>query len=91
MSRQEERAPITIQRAAKRAGVELYVAHHFVHVGMMDEDLTDRDLAELRRVRRLMALGINLPGVEVILRMRRRMQELQAELERLQRRTGSWN
>ena len=86
MSRQEERVSITITRAAERAGVRLYVARRCVDVGLVEEGLTERDLAELRRVRRLMALGINLPGVEVILRMRRRIESLQEELTRLQRR-----
>ena len=76
---------ITISKAAQRAGVELYVVRHCVEVGLMEEEMTERDLAELRRVRRLMTLGINLPGVEVILRMRRRIRELQAEVIRLEK------
>ena len=87
MVRREERTEITIRKAAERAGVQVHVARHCVEVGLMDRALTDRDLAELRRVRRLMALGINLPGIEVILRMRRRIQTLQAELRELERRT----
>jgi len=80
-----ESTSITIRTAAQRAGLDVYVVRHCVEVGLMEESLTERDLVELRRVRRLMTLGINLPGVEVILRMRRRIQELQAELARLQR------
>lgn len=80
-----ESRSITIRTAARRAGVDVYVVRHCVEVGLMEEDLSERDLAELRRVRRLMGLGINLPGVEVILRMRRRIQNLQAELARLKR------
>jgi len=87
MVRREERTEITIRKAAERAGVQVHVARHCVEVGLMDRALTDRDLAELRRVRRLMALGINLPGIEVILRMRRQIQTLQAELRELERRT----
>lgn len=83
--RREERTSITIKKAAQRAGIEVHVARHCVEVGLMHEELTERDLAELRRVRRLMALGINLPGIEVILRMRRRIEELQRELIRLER------
>jgi len=77
--------PISISKAARRIGVDVYVVRHCVEVDLVEEELTERDLAELRRIRRLMALGINLPGVEVILRMRRRIQELQAEVIRLER------
>ena len=76
---------ITIRKAARRAGVDVYVVRHCVEVGLMGEKLTERHLAELRRVRRLLTLGINLAGVEVILRMRQRIQELQAEVVRLER------
>jgi DNA-binding transcriptional MerR regulator len=55
-------------------------------VGVTEAELTEDDVAELRRVRRLMSLGINLPGVEVILRMRRRIKDLEAEIARLERR-----
>lgn len=85
MSEPERRTTISITRAAQQAGVEVYVVRHCVEVGLLEEDLTEQNLAELRRVRRLMTLGINLPGVEVVLRMRRRIQELQAEVIRLER------
>jgi DNA-binding transcriptional MerR regulator len=81
---------ITITKAARRAGVDVYVVRHCVEIGLMEEELTERDLAELRRVRRLMTLGINMPGVEVILRMRRRIQDLQAEVARLESLVRSW-
>jgi len=89
MTRREERTSIAIKKAADRTGVEVRVARHCVEIGLMDDALAERDLAELRRVRRLMALGINLPGVEVILRMRRRIEALQAELTELERRNRS--
>jgi DNA-binding transcriptional MerR regulator len=76
---------MSISRAAQQAGVEVYVVRHCVKVGLVEERLTEQDLAELRRVRRLMTLGINLPGAEVVLRMRRRIRELQAEVIRLER------
>lgn len=80
-----QRSSISIGKAAERAGVDVYVVRHCVEVGLIAEDLDEQNLPELRRVRRLMSLGINLPGVEVILRMRRRIQELQAEVIRLER------
>lgn len=88
MSKKRETTYITISRAARRAGVETAVVRHCVEVGLVNEKLIEDDLAELRRVRRLTALGVNLPGAEIILRMRRRIEELQAELARLQGRLG---
>ena len=85
----EQRTSITIKKAAQRAGVEVRVARHCVEIGLMEKAMTERDLAELRRVRRLLALGINLPGVEVILRMRRRIEALHQELLELERRSRS--
>jgi DNA-binding transcriptional MerR regulator len=47
-------------------------------------------IERLRRIVRLRRdLGVNLAGVAVILEMRPRMEELQKELERLRRSTGS--
>ncbi|MFH1537434.1 MAG: MerR family transcriptional regulator [bacterium] len=43
-----------------------------------------RDVEELQRIITLHKdLGVNLPGVEIILRMRRRMEEMQAEYQRV--------
>lgn len=83
MTNREESVYITISKAANRAGLESQVVRHCVSVGLVRERLTEEDLAELRRVRRLTALGVNMPGVEIILRMRRQVLELRAELERL--------
>jgi MerR family transcriptional regulator/heat shock protein HspR len=47
---------------------------------------SDRDIAILQRVKALVDdMGVNLPGVEVILRMMERAGELQYELEQAQR------
>jgi DNA-binding transcriptional MerR regulator len=76
---------ISISTAARRAAVDGQVVQYYVEVGLMKERLNDADICELRRVRRLMSLGVNLEGAEIILRMRRRIQELEAELARLRR------
>lgn len=83
-----ERTTITIRRAARQAGLEVHVVRHYIDAGVFDERLTEDDLVELRRVRRLMSLGINLAGAEVILRMRRRIEELESEIARLERLLG---
>jgi MerR family transcriptional regulator/heat shock protein HspR len=44
------------------------------------------DVARLRQVQRLISdLGVNLAGVEVILRMNEKMREMESELEALRR------
>ncbi|HUW95351.1 MAG TPA: helix-turn-helix transcriptional regulator [Anaerolineae bacterium] len=44
---------------------------------------SQRDVERLRAIMRLVdELGVNLAGVEVIFNMRRRMQEMQAEMDR---------
>jgi DNA-binding transcriptional MerR regulator len=43
----------------------------------------EEDIAQLRRIRRLHSdLGVNLAGIEVILRLSARLEALQRELER---------
>lgn len=83
MSEREQATHITIRKAARRAGLETQVVSYCVELGLVDERLTDNDLRELRRVRRLKSLGVNMAGVEIILRMRRKIKALQAEVERL--------
>jgi hypothetical protein len=76
---------ISIRTAARRAAVDGQVVQYCLEVGLMEEGLTEADLCDLRRVRRLMSLGVSLEGAEIILRMRRRIQQLEAELARLRR------
>ncbi len=46
---------------------------------------SERDIAQLRRAKTLMDdLGVNLAGVEVILRMAQRISELQLHMEELE-------
>ena len=83
MTKQEQTTYITIDVAACQTSVSPRIVRHCIQIGLVDETMTEGDLAELRRVRRLTSLGVNLAGVEIILRMRRRIEELQAELARL--------
>jgi MerR family transcriptional regulator/heat shock protein HspR len=69
--------------AAERTGLSSRTVRRYVRVGLVEAPLTDAELAELRRIRRLTELGINLAGVEVILHMRRRIELLQADVARL--------
>ncbi len=44
---------------------------------------SERDVARLRQIVELTQLGVNLAGVEIILRLREQITSLQAEIERL--------
>lgn len=83
----QEQKPMTIDAAARRTGLESHTIHHCVRIGLVSDSLTEEDLVELRRVRRLTELEVNLAGVEIILRMRRHIVELQAELAHLRQQT----
>jgi hypothetical protein len=54
-----------------------------VRLALVSDELTAEELGELRRIRRLIELGVNLTGIEIILRMRERIIGLEAELARL--------
>jgi DNA-binding transcriptional MerR regulator len=74
--------------AAAATRVDVRVVRHYAALGLLrpsTEGYSDGDLAELRRVRRLRdELGLDHPAIEIVLRMRRRIQALQAEIRRLE-------
>ena len=82
-----------ISIAARMVGVQTYTLRYYEKIGIIEPSrsqgrlrlYSDRDIARLRRVKTLMDdLGVNLAGVEVVLRMAQHMTELQrrvAELE----------
>ncbi len=90
-----------ISVAAEMLGTQAYTLRYYEKVGIIKPArsrghirlYSDMDIALLRRVRTLMEdLGINLAGVEVILRMsqqiaqlQRATDELEAELARLRK------
>lgn len=74
-------------------GIPTYTLRYYEKIGIMEPSrsrgnlrlYSDRDIAFIRRVKTLMEdLGINLAGVEVILRMTQQMVELQRQLEQLE-------
>ncbi|MDO8579172.1 MAG: MerR family transcriptional regulator [Dehalococcoidales bacterium] len=82
-----------ISIAAEMVGVPTYTLRYYEKIGIMEPSrskgnirlYSDRDIAFIRRVKTLMEdLGINLAGVEVILRMSQQMMELQSQLERME-------
>ncbi|HUV75188.1 MAG TPA: MerR family transcriptional regulator [Dehalococcoidales bacterium] len=82
-----------ISVAAKILGIQTHTLRYYERLGVIEPCrsggnirlYSERDIALLRRVKTLVDdMGINLAGAEVILRMVRRMSELQDELERLE-------
>lgn len=83
-----------ISIAARIVGMHAQTLRQYERVGLIEPKrsrgnirlYSRADLARLRHVQRLMAdLGVNLAGVEVILRMNERMQAMEAEMELLRR------
>jgi len=89
-----------ISVTARMLGIQTYTLRYYERIGIIEPArsrgnirlYSERDIAQLRRAKTLMDdLGVNLAGVEVIMRMAQRMNELQnhmaeleLELERLQ-------
>ena len=83
-----------ISVAARMLDVQTHTLRYYERVGVIEPRrsrgnvrlYSDRDIAILQRVKALVDdMGINLPGVEVILRMMERVGELQNELEQAQK------
>ncbi len=74
------RYTISLSSAAETVGLSRRIVQHCVALGLVRVPLGEGDLAELRRIRRLHELGVNLAGIQVILHMRRRMDRLLADM-----------
>ena len=74
---------ITITVASHRTGLSARRIRHCMQLQLVGQPLTEAELAQLRRIRRLSELGINLAGIEVILRMRRQILALQEQIRLL--------
>ena len=79
-----------ISVAARMLNMQSHTLRYYEKIGIVEPYrsrgnirlYSERDIALLQRVRSLVEdLGINLAGVEIILRMAQRMGELQNELE----------
>jgi MerR family transcriptional regulator/heat shock protein HspR len=79
-----------ISVAARMLELHTHTLRYYERVGVIEPRrsrgnvrlYSDYDIALLKRVRALVdEMGVNLPGVEVILRMMQRMGEIQQELE----------
>jgi MerR family transcriptional regulator, heat shock protein HspR len=79
-----------ISVAAKLVGVQTHTLRYYERIGIIEPSrskgnirlYSERDIEILRRVKTLMDdLGVNLAGVEVILRMSERLLQMQHEIE----------
>jgi MerR family transcriptional regulator/heat shock protein HspR len=90
----EEREPrYAISIAARLVGVPTHTLRYYERIGIIEPQrssgnirlYSDSDIARLRQAKTLMEeLGVNLAGVEVILRMMGRMADLQHRLEQME-------
>jgi MerR family transcriptional regulator/heat shock protein HspR len=82
-----------ISVAARMVGVQTHTLRYYERVGIIEPHrsqgnirlYSERDIAYLKRVKTLMDdMGVNLAGVEVIMRMVQQMLELQNQLQELE-------
>jgi MerR family transcriptional regulator/heat shock protein HspR len=83
-----------ISIAARMLGIQSYTLRYYEKIGIIAPSrsrgnirlYSERDIVHLRRIQTLMDdLGVNLAGVEVILRMSQRIAELQHRIEELEK------
>ena len=86
--RRKKKTYLDVTIAVQRTGLSRREVVQALARRLVKEPLRDADLVELRRVRRLKELGVNLAGIEIIMHMRRRIQALEAELAGWERRRG---
>ena len=82
-----------ISIAARMIGVQVHTLRYYERIGIIEPSrsqgnirlYSEREVVLLRRIKTLMDdLGVNLAGVEVILRMSQRMAELQGHVKELE-------
>ena len=82
-----------ISVAARILGTQTYTLRYYERIGLIEPRrsqgnirlYSDRDIDLLRRVKTLVEdMGVNLAGVEVILRLVKRMGEMQDKMEKLE-------
>jgi MerR family transcriptional regulator/heat shock protein HspR len=82
-----------ISIAARMLGIHTHTLRYYERIGVIEPRrsegnirlYSEGDIALLRRVKTLVEdMGVNLAGVEVILRLMQRMNEMQNELEKLE-------
>ncbi|MFC1984534.1 MerR family transcriptional regulator [Chloroflexota bacterium] len=97
MNQDETEPRYVISVTARILGIQTHTLRYYERIGIIEPArsrgnirlYSERDIALLRRAKTLMDdLGVNLAGVEVILRMAQRMNELQNHMEELESELG---
>lgn len=92
MNRNDEPCYV-ISVAARMLGTRTHTLRYYERIGIIEPKrsqgnirlYSERDIDLLRRVKALVDdMGVNLAGVEVVLRMMQQVNELQDELEKLE-------
>ncbi|NQT05886.1 MAG: MerR family transcriptional regulator [Dehalococcoidia bacterium] len=90
---QNDEPRYVISIAARILGTQTYTLRYYERIGLIEPKrsqgnirlYSDRDIDLLRRVRTLVEdMGVNLAGVEVILRLVQRMSEMQDKMAKLE-------
>ena len=90
---QNDEPRYVISVAARILGTQTYTLRYYERIGLIGPKrsqgnirlYSDRDIGLLRRVKTMVEdMGVNLAGVEVILRLMQRMGEMQNEMARLE-------
>src|SRR5512136_1623357 len=93
MRREQNEPRYVISVAAKILGIQTHTLRYYERIGIIEPSrssgnirlYSESDLDQLRRVKTLIEdLGVNLAGAEVILRMARRITELQNRVDELE-------
>ena len=93
----ESKPRYVISVAARIIGIEAHTLRYYERLGLIEPErssgnirlYSEDDIERLRYVKALMSdCGVNLAGVEVALKLMRRMRELQQQLEEMEKRIG---
>ena len=94
LNRDDAEPRYVISIAARILGIQTHNLRYYERIGIIEPYrsrgnirlYSEEDIALLRRVRSLVDdMGVNLAGVEIILRMVQRVNELQNEVDQLRR------
>jgi len=93
MNRDEIEPRYVISIAARMVGVETHTLRYYERIGIVKplrsqgniRLYSERDVAQIRRIKNLMEdLGVNLAGIDVILRMAKQIAQLQERIDQLE-------
>ena len=95
MRERESRPRYVISVAARIIGIEAHTLRYYERLGLVRPErssgnirlYSEEDIDRLRYIKTLMSdCGVNVAGVEVALRLMRRMKEMQDQLEEMEKR-----